>query len=46
MTEDADLSKRSGSDVYPEKRTKVPVVWIVPIVAALVRRRDRRSSGT
>jgi paraquat-inducible protein B len=36
MTEDADLANVPEATHVPKKRTRVPVVWIVPIVAALV----------
>ena len=36
MTEDADLANVPEATNVPKKRTRVPVVWIIPIVAALV----------
>lgn len=36
MTEDADLANVPEATHVPKKRARVPVVWIVPIVAALV----------
>jgi paraquat-inducible protein B len=36
MTEDADLANVPEAIHVPKKRARVPVVWIVPIVAALV----------
>jgi paraquat-inducible protein B len=36
MTENADLANVPEATHIPKKRTKVPVVWIIPIVAALV----------
>jgi len=36
MTEDADLANVPEATHVPKKRARIPVVWIVPIVAALV----------
>ena len=36
MTENADLANVPEATHVPEQRTRVPVVWIIPIVAALV----------
>jgi paraquat-inducible protein B len=36
MTENADLANVPEATHVPKKRTRVPVVWIIPIVAALV----------
>ncbi|MCP2501250.1 MAG: MlaD family protein [Deltaproteobacteria bacterium] len=36
MTENADLANVPEATSVPKKRTRVPVVWIIPIVAALV----------
>jgi paraquat-inducible protein B len=36
MTENADLANVPEATHVPKKRSRVPVVWIVPIVAALV----------
>ena len=36
MTENADLTNVPEATHVPKKRTRVPVVWIIPIVAALV----------
>lgn len=36
MTENADLANVPVATHVPKKRSRVPVVWIVPIVAALV----------
>ncbi len=36
MTEDADFANVPEATHVPKKRARIPVVWIVPIVAALV----------
>ena len=36
MTENADLANVPEATHVPKKRTRVPVVWIIPVVAALV----------
>jgi len=36
MTENADFANVPEATHVPKKRTRVPVVWIIPIVAALV----------
>jgi paraquat-inducible protein B len=36
MTENADLANVPEATHVPKKRTRLPVVWIIPIVAALV----------